>query len=125
MEIKADIAETSEKIVDGLKNPYSAPYTLIFLISLICGGFTSLITFFVFQYSDHKDKYFSESFATQLNIANQQVKLFNENISATNSALILLKDQFTDFKIIQSEIQNTIKDHEKRLIKIESKEYIR
>ncbi len=124
MEIKADVSETSEKLVDGFKNPVAAPYLLFFLMSLLCAGFASLITYIVFQYSDHKDKYYSESFANQLAIANQQVKQFNENISITNSVLTQLKDQFSDFKVNQLELQNTIKDHEKRLIKIETKEHI-
>ena len=124
MEIKADVSETSKSIVDGLKNPIAAPYILIFLMSLLCAGFSSLITYFVFQYSDHSNKYISESFTNQLAIANQEIKKFNENISVTNNALSQLKDQFTDFKAMQSELQTAIKDHEKRLIKIETQENI-
>ena len=58
MEIKADIAETSEKNCEWIKNPYSAPYTFNCFNFINLWRFTSLITFLVFQYSDHKDKYF-------------------------------------------------------------------
>jgi septal ring factor EnvC (AmiA/AmiB activator) len=125
MQFKGNFEKTSKAFVDGFKHPHAAPYLLFFLMSLLCAGVASLITYFVFQYSDHRDKYLSESFTNQLSIANQQVRQFNENISNTNIALSQLKDQFNDFKSMQSELQSLIKDHEKRLMKIELKGNIR
>lgn len=115
MEIKADVNETSKSIVDGLKNHVAAPYILVLSVLLICSGFSSLITYLVFQYSDNSNKYISESFKNQLEIASQEIKKFNENISITNMSLSKIKDE-------QSEVQITIKDHERRLIKIEANE---
>jgi septal ring factor EnvC (AmiA/AmiB activator) len=96
-----------------------------FFVAIKSSPNSSLVTYFGFQLTGQNNKYYSESLTNQLQVANQQVKQFNENISVTNIALSQLKEQFSDFKLMQSEIQNSIKDHEKRLIKIEVKEGIR
>lgn len=125
VDLKEDFVATGKEIVTRLSSERSSPYLLIFLLVLVCVGFSSLLTYLVFQNSGQNNKYYSDSLTTQLQVANQQVKQFNENISITNTALAQLKEQFTDFKSMQSELQSSVKDHEKRLIKIEVRERIR
>ncbi|RDB37393.1 MAG: hypothetical protein DCC88_00260 [Spirobacillus cienkowskii] len=125
VDIKNSLGETCKEVVSGLSKESSSPYLLIFLLVLFCVGFSSLVTYLVFQNSGQSNKFYSEQLFSQIQIANQQVKQFNENIAVTNIALSQLKEQFSDFKIMQSEIQNSIKDHEKRLIKIEMKGNLR
>ena len=121
-ESKEDIAAAVREFFVAIK---SSPNAMILLLVFVCVGSSSLVTYFGFQLTGQNNKYYSESLTNQLQVANQQVKQFNENISITNIALSQLKEQFSDFKLMQSEIQNSIKDHEKRLIKIEVKEGIR
>lgn len=122
-EIKEDIATTAKELVTGLSSEKS-PYLLIFLLVLICVGFSSLVTFFVFQGSSQSNKYYSESLTSQLQIANQQVKQFNETIMLTNTALITLKEKFEDHMSLEQDMQKIVKDHEKRILKLEVKEKV-
>lgn len=104
-ESKEDIAAAVREFFIAIK---SSPNTMILLLVLVCVGFSSLVTYLVFQNSGQNSKYYSESLMNQLQVANQQVKQFNENISVTNIALSQLKEQFSDFKSMQSEIQSSI-----------------
>ncbi|WP_186650141.1 hypothetical protein [Fluviispira vulneris] len=124
-DLKDEIAGTGKQLVNSLSNNHASPFLLMFLLVLLSVGFSSLLTYLVFQNSGQSNKYYSDSLTTQLQVANQQVKQFNENITVTNAALTQLKEQFSDFKIMQADLQNSIKDHERRLIKIEVKGKIR
>ncbi len=124
-DLKEDIASATKEVVAGFSNEKSAPFLLIFLLVFICVGFFSLVTYFVFQNSGQNNKYYLDSITTNAQAANNEVKVLTENISTAKSEFSAFRSELKDYKNAQTEIQNSIKDHEKRLIKIEVKENIR
>ena len=121
MEVNVDAGEVSKNVTDGLKNERTAPYYLFAIIFVFSFALSAFSAYIVIKLMEQSNKNYSDTLNAQLQTATQQVKQFNETIAITNVALIQLKEQFNEFKAMQNQFQYEIRDHEKRLLKLEYK----
>ena len=90
----------------------------IFLIA----GLSSLNIFLMFKFNDQdNEKSYMESMTLRWENMLKQMSEFTKELSISNGAILQLKEQKYDIKKSLFEVEKDVKDHEKRLNKIESR----
>ncbi len=108
MEIKTElnVAETAKSVVSGFQNKETAPYFYSFIMTvtfIACGSFFGFL------------------FLNKLDSISEKIQKSNDNVNIMQNIMERNKIEVEEIKSYQKEIEITQKDHEKRIIKIESK----
>lgn len=123
---KDDIASATKELVAGMGNEKTAPgitkviYYIggVFLVIGVCYIF---VPYFIQSRKNdtEENKYVIDTFNSQLRNTTDTIIKFDNSIANVNSNLSILKAQIDDAKSEQNNIKNELKEHEKRINKLE------
>jgi hypothetical protein len=126
--VDVDVAKTSNNLIKGFQNEKTAQLFLFAIIFAIFAGLISTIVYFYYKFSESSNNNSSHYFISNLDKANERVLEFTkslsiaiESIDKTNSKLQVQEEKLSDLKSSQILVQEELKDHEKRIMKIEIK----
>ena len=117
-----EIAETAREVISGFSNEKAAPWIMISIFGVIC---VALAYIFSPIYKDleqqkhESDKYIIDTFNSQLKNTTATIMKFDATLVNVNNNLSNLKTQIEDTRTEQKNIRESIKEHERRLTRIE------
>ncbi|APJ03951.1 hypothetical protein [Silvanigrella aquatica] len=121
-EFKNEAAGVTSSIVRGLGKKDTAPFVLMGLSIFLIAGLSSLNIFLMFKFNeDDSQKIYIDSMTARWEGMLKQMGEFTKELSISNGSILQLKEQNIDIKQSLSEVKKDVKDHERRLNKIESK----
>ncbi|WP_338635834.1 hypothetical protein [Spirobacillus cienkowskii] len=121
-EYKAEAAGVTHSIVKGLGKRETAPFVLMGLCVFLLIALASLNIFFIFKYNNNdNDKNYLEKMTLRWEGMVKQMGEFTKELAISNGSIIRLREQSSELKETILEVKTEVKDHEKRLNKIESK----